>query len=68
MTTTTKKLFSKMSMNPIDALGNIEELLAAAEVCFCTGDKVVQSVGTELIELARKYANEARADWSENKQ
>ncbi|WP_375600946.1 hypothetical protein ACAF59_08925 [Klebsiella aerogenes] len=49
------KTFQGMPLNPIDALGNIEDLLSAVEVCFFADDNQTNCIGTMLLELAHKY-------------
>lgn len=51
--------FQGMPLNPIDALGNIEDLLSAVEVCFFSDNNDTRGIGTELLELARKYTSAA---------
>lgn len=52
--------FHGMDMMPLSVLGNIDDLLAASEVCLCSGSGRVKSIAFELIEFAREYAKEAR--------
>lgn len=59
MTTKSENVFHGMDMTPLGALGNIGDLLAASEVCLCSGSEAVKSIAFELIELAREYAKEA---------
>jgi hypothetical protein len=56
----TENLFHGMDMTPLGALGNIDDLLAASEVCLCSNSKKVNSIAFELIELARLYAKASR--------
>lgn len=51
--------FQGMPLHPIDALGNIEDLLSAVEVCFFADDNQTNCIGTMLLELARKYTSAA---------
>ncbi len=60
MSTKSENLFEGMDMAPLGVLGNIDDLLAASEICLCSGNKKVNSIAFELIELAREYAKEAR--------
>lgn len=60
MSIETENLFYGMDMTPLGALGNIDDLLAAAEVGLCSNSKKVNSISFELIELARLYAKESR--------
>lgn len=53
------KTFQGMPLHPIDALGNINDLLSAVEVCSSADDNQTNCIGTMLLELAHKYASAA---------
>lgn len=62
MSTKSENLFHGMDLTPLGALGNIDDLLAASEVCLCSGNKKVNSIAFELIDFARQYCNEVREE------